>query len=296
MSSSSNNIKINPVNVYWQIEATEKWDFSEATAAGFGGKYMKFYLPDGTGYYAWGDENNTDTDPAVASHTAIAIEYAAGATPTAIATAFQTAVDALAGFIATRDGTEVTVKRVDVGECTVADEGTTTDVTLTIIRKGKDFDLGLLQGDIEPNFEAANLTITAHQYGQTPLASLSQGFSDLSVETVLLETDKAKLKELYKIYGGTVTPGSGTEIFGAGSAVLGKNMLQEAARLVLKPVNATDDTGNFNIALAIPVPSSMSFSGENPSVLNVTWQGFIDRELNSAINAVSIGDIFQTGL
>jgi len=297
MASSANNIKINPVNVYWQIEASECWDFTGATAAGLGGKYVTLDLVDGTAYYIWFDENNTDTDPVVSGRTAIPVDYAASASATAIATAFQTAVGAAVGLDATISGKVVTTKRVDIGEVTAPTIGNVTaGIALTVIRKGKDLDLGLLQGDIEPNVSPANLQITAHQFGMTPLASLSQGFETLELETVLLETDKAKLKEFYKIYGGSVTPVSGTEIFGAGTAVLGRNMLTEAARLILKPVNSVDDTNNFNFALAIPIPSSLVFSGENPEVLNVTWQGFVDRDFNSNINAVSIGDIFQTGL
>lgn len=298
MASSANNIKINPVNVFWKIEGSESWDFTGATAAGLGGKYVTMYLPDGTGYYAWFDENNTDTDPAPGGGlTAIPVDYAANATASAIATAFQTAVAGVTGFDATVSGLVVTVVRDAVGEVTDATIGTVTaGLVLTILRRGKDLDLGLLQGDIEPNFAPQNLSVTAHQFGATPLASLSQGFSEITCETALLETEKSKLKALYKLYGGAYTPSGGTEVFGAGTSVLGKNLLIDAARLVFKPVNAVNDTDNFNFMLAVPVPSSLVFSGENPQVLNVTWQGFIDRDFDSRINAVAIGDIFQAGI
>lgn len=296
MAGSANNIKINPVNVLWKIEAIDQWDFSNVVASTLGGQYVEMYLPTGAGYYAWFDENNTDVDPAPAGLTAIEVDYALDASPSAIASAFAAAVDAVTGFFASASGAVVTVTRDDVGEVSDASIGTASAVIWTLCRRGKNFDLGLLQGDIEPNFSPSNFVVQAHQYGLTPLAALSQGFEEISVETVLLETAKSKLKELYKIYGGTTTPGGGTEIFGAGTAVLGKNILVDAARLVLKPVNSVNDTENFNIALCVPVPSSMVFSGENPQVLNVTWQGFVDIDFNANINAVSIGDIFQDGL
>lgn len=295
MASSSNNIQINPVNVYWQIEAQESFDFSGVVAAALNNDSITLFLPDGTEHYWWFNYNSTGVDPTPGG-TGHVVTVAVAASASTIATSFKTAVDAVTGFNATVDGTTVKTKREDVGEVEASDADAAPSIIMTIIRKGKDFDLGLLQGDLEPSFNPSNLSITAHQYGTTPLASLSQGFESIECETVLLETDKAKLKVLYKIYGGTTTPASGTEIFGAGSAVMGRNMLQEAARLIFKPVNSTDDTGNFNIALALPIPSSMVFSGENPSVLNVAWQGFIDRELDSNINVVSIGDIFQAGL
>lgn len=297
MSSSVNNVKINPVNVYWQIEASEQWDFSSSTASGLGGKYVVLYDAAGAGYYAWFDENNTDTDPAPGGGlTAIEVNYAASASASAIATAFASAVGAVAGFDATAASAVVTTIRTEVGAVTSSTVGNTTTVTLTVCRKGKDLDLGLLQGNVEPSVSPANLDIKAHQFGTTPLASLSQGFEKIECKTVLMETDTAKLKELYSVYGGSFTPGGGTEVYGAGSIVLGKNILTEAARLVLRPVNAVDNTTDVVVMLCVPVPESLSFSGENPEVLNVTWKGFIDTTANSKFNAIAFGDVFQDGL
>lgn len=297
MSVSTSNISISPVNVYWKIEAQECVDFADATASGLGGKYISFYKADGTGIYAWFDENNTDVDPAPAGLTAVPVDYAAGASAATIASAFVTAVGAAVGFDAaliSGSTTKVKVIRTAVGE--VASYGGDSGLSVSVIRKGKNLDLGLLQGNIEPNFSPANLNITAHQYGVTPLASLAQGFEEISCETVLLETTKAKLSEFYKIYGGQETPVGGSLVVGAGSAVNGKNMLSEAARLVFKPVNAADDTQNYNIMLAVPVPGTLTFSGEDPKTLTVSWNGFIDLEFDSKFNAVAIGDVFQVGL
>jgi hypothetical protein len=296
MSSSVNNIKINPVNVLWQIEASEQWDFTGSTAAGIGGKYITLYKADGTGYYVWWDENNTDTDPAPSGLTAVPVDYAASASLSAILTATQAAMTAIAGFDSTLSGNVITSVRTAVGAVTASTIGTTTSVILTVCRTGKNLDLGLLQGNVEPSVSPANLDIKAHQFGTTPLASLSQGFEKIECKTVLLETDSAKLKELYSIYGGSFTPGGGTQVFGAGSIVLGRNILSEAARLVLRPVNAVDNTTDVVIMLCIPVPESLSFSGENPQVLNVTWKGFIDTSANSKFNALAFGDVFQDGL
>ncbi len=298
MAVSTSDISISPVNVLWKIEAQERVSFADATASGLGGKYITFYKADGTGVYAWFDENNTDTDPAPGGGlVAVPVDYAAGATPAQIASAFQTAMDAAAGFdaaLVSGSTVEVMVKRTVVGE--VSTFGGNSGLTITVVRKGKNVDLGLLQGNIEPTFSPANLTITAHQYGVTPLASLAQGFEEISCETVLLETTKSKLAEFFKIYGGQETPVGGSLVVGAGSVVNGKNMLTEAARLVFKPVNAVDDTQNYNIMLAVPTPGSLTFSGEDPKTLTVSWSGFVDLEFDSKFNAVAIGDVFQAGL
>lgn len=296
MACNANAVAINPVNVYWQIEASDCFDFEGSTAAGLGGKYVTLYLPDGTGYYAWFDENNTDTDPAPGGLTEIEVNYAASASAAAIATAFQTAVDAVTGFTATVDGTHVTVVRDEVGEVTPSALGpSVTTVVISVSRKGKDFDLGLLQGDVEPSVAPSILDIKAHQYGPTPIASLTQGFEKIECKTVMLETSSSNLKEIYSIYGGSFTPSGGTEIFGAGSASIGRNILTEAARLVLRPVNAADNTTDTVIMLCIPVPDSLKFSGENPETLSITWKGFLDTSANSNYNAVAFGDVFQPG-
>lgn len=294
MSCTASSIKIDPVNVYWQIAAQDCWDFANATASGIGGKYVYLYLPDGTKYYAWFDENNTDTDPAPGGGALpIEVDYAASATASAIASAFASEVSLIAGFTAVANGTVVCVDRDDVGEVTDSTEGNAgTYVDLSICRRGKDFDLGLIDGDVGVEFDPQLLDIKAHQSGTTLRAQLLQGFS-IKVTTKLLETTTSKLKTLFKIYGGVFTPSGGTELFGAGSAKIGSNLLVEAARLILKPVNAVDDTTNVVLALAVPKPGTLTFSGENPKTLEVEWTGFQDGDINTKVNNLIFGDQTQ---
>lgn len=296
--SSTNFIKINPVNVYWQIEAMEKLDFNGAVAASIQSKYIQLYLKT-VGHYFWVNYNSLGSDPSQTG-TGHAVVVSIGDADTVIAESFKVAIAAVTGFTAVRSGTVVTVCRTlstGVGEATTPTENFGDGyLVLTQVRRGKDFNLGLLKGDVDPKFSPTNLTINAHQFGKTPLLTLNQGFDKIEVATKLLETDNTKLKELHKIYGGTVTGGSSTDVFGAGTSVLGSNILVDAARLIFKPVNASDNLGNMQIALAIPVPGSLIFSGENPEELEVTWMGFADLLMNSKINVISFGDIYQTGL
>jgi hypothetical protein len=298
MASSVNNIAINPVNVYWKMEQTETWDFTGLTKAGLDAKAFQFYSAlNAAAHYIWFDGTGATVDPAIAAFTQHEVTIGTD-TPTAIATAVAAVVTAITGFDATSSGPYVTVKRTAAGETTESFDaagGDASDIVYTLTRRGRDMDLGLLQGDVECNFQPSNFILTSHQTGLTPLAALNQGFETLECTTTMLETHKANLKELYKIYGGVVQGGT-SEVFGVGTASQGKNMMIEAGRLVLKPVNASDDTGNFNFMLAVPVPETLTFSGENPRVLSLTWQGFVDRDFNSKFNAIAIGDIYQTGL
>lgn len=295
---SSANIKTNPRYVYWMVEAQDCYDFSAVTASGLGGQYVSLYLPSGVGYYAWFDENSTDTDPAPGGLTEIEVDYAASATPAAIATAFVAAVDAVSGFSAALVSGSTTIVRITrdaVGEVTPS-AGTAVSVDIIVEKKGKNVDLGLTEGDIEAPATPSTLTVTSQQFGTTPIAILGTGFEELEVEVTLLETTNSKLKEFYSIYGGEFTPGGGTEIFGMGTALLGKAFLTESARLVLRPVNASNAAEDLVYMAAIPVPSTFTISGENPQKLSLTFKCVVDTTFNSNANMIAFGDVFQAGL
>jgi hypothetical protein len=293
MSSSVNNVQIVPVNVYWKMEQTESWDFTGLTATSLSADYIKVWTAlDAAKHYFWFN-TGASVDPAPAGFTGHAIAINTTDTVAQYVTKAAVVIAAVTGLDAYGVDSVLYIRRTDVGTTTESvDVGTLAVYALT--RRGRDYDLGLLEGDIDLNFQPSNFLLTAHQYGKTPIAALNQGFEKLECGTTLLETQKAQLKELYTIYGGAHT--ATTEVYGVGSTSQGKNMMVEAGRLVLKPVNASDDTTNFNMMLAIPIPDSLTFSGENPRKLKLSWQGFVDRDFNTKFNAIAIGDVFQDGL
>lgn len=290
MASSANNVVISPVNVLWQISANEQIDFAGLTGLNVKGGSFDLFLADGSEFYVWGDDS-VEVDPAPGG-TGIPFTVTGDSdTAATLATACAAAIDANANFSATASGTVVDVKRAAFGEVTDAADNDM-GVAITTCRKGKDFDLGLLQGDVELNFAPANFIVQAHQTGVTPRAALNQGVETNEATTTLLETQKSQLKEIYKIYGGTYNPG--TEIFGVGTAKNGQNLLIDAARLKLRPVNAVDASEDTVIMLAVPVPDTLVFSGENPRTLSVTWQGYVDDTYASTnVNVLAVGDVEQ---
>lgn len=297
MAGNANNILVSPVNVLWRIEASEQLDFAGLSDPD--GVYFTINsAKDATEYYVWFNLDAGSVDPAPAGKTGLVVGVTTGDSAATIASAVQAVLDGEADFSATVSDTVVTVKRAAVGEVTdTADVDS--GVVVTICQRGKDFDCGLLQGDVAPSFAPSTFDVQAHQQGVTILSKLFQGIETLEVTTELQETTRSKLKELYKIWGGTFTPGAGTEVFGAGTGQIGKNMLTEAARLEMVPVN---DQGsalsyNYNFMLALPVPETLTFSGENPRILSVTWQGFPNLSLaNADTNALLVGDATQSGL
>jgi len=293
--SGAENILISPVNVLWRIEARHCIEHVADSSDSLNGTY---YTLMGT-HYVW--FNNSGVDPAPAGLTAIPVVYSTDDSAATIATAAQAAIDALGDFgaVVESDGVTVTVTAAAVGEKTDSAD-VDSGVSVTIVLKGKNYDLGLLQGDVAPTFAPATFDVQAHQQGVTLLSKIFQGIETLEVTTELQETGRSKLKELYKIWGGAFTPGAGTEVFGAGTGQIGKNMLIEAARLEMSPVNSSlssEQGYDYSFMLALPVPDTLTFSGENPRILSVTWSGFPNLALaNADTNALVVGDATQSGL
>lgn len=288
---AASNVVISPVNVFWRIEANHQLTAIADVGGNLGGKYLELMSDS----YVWFD-TGSDVDPAPAGKTGIEVTISNDDTANAIASLMQAAIDLDALYNATVSGAVVDVKAVAVGAQTDSvdvDSG----MSVSICRKGKSFDLGLLQDDVETSFAPSLFTIKSHQTGVTPLGSLMQGFETIEATTIMLETTRSNMKQIYSIYGGVVQ-GSISEVFGAGTGSIGKNMLIEAARLEMVPVNNLGVELSYatNFMLAVPVPDTLTFSGENPRTLSITWSGYPDLEKNDKINAVLFGDPAQDGL
>lgn len=289
---AASNVVISPVNVFWRIEAQHQLTAIADVAGSLGGKYFELM----TDSYVWFDTGSS-VDPAPAGKSGITVVISDDDTAVAIASLMQIAIDADALYSAT-----VTDAVVDVTAVAVGSQTDTVDVdsgvSVSICRIGKNFNVGLLEGDVETSFSPSLFTIQSHQTGVTPLGALMQGFETIEATTIMLETTRSNMKEIYSIYGGSVTPSGGTEVFGAGTGSVGKNMLIEAARLEMVPVNdlGTELSYPTNFMLAVPVPDTLTFSGENPRTLSITWSGYPDLSKNDKINAVNFGDAGQTGL
>lgn len=291
------NVEISPVNALWRIEAQEQLDFTGLTGADVKGNAFNISTAkNAILHYVWGDDGVV-SDPAIVGRTGVEFTVSGDSmTDSAIATAVAAALDALPGYVATASGAKVSVKRAAVGEVTSAAD-VDMGVVVTVCYKGKDVDLGLLSGDVELSLSPSVFTVQAHQTGLTPRAALMQGIETAEVGLELLETKTANLKEIYGVYGTTgFTPSMGTEVFGIGTSKQGENLLPYCARLELKPVNAVDDSKNVCLMLALPIPDSLVFSGENPRTLSVTFQGYVADGVDNRVSTVLFGNPAQTGI
>ena len=295
--NNASNIIISAVNIKWRIESRALVDVSAESDPD--GTYFDLFDTNGATARVWYDLDSGSVAPSTpAGGRLIEVDVTSGDSSSVIATAAAAAIDGDSAFSASATGSVIQVDSAAVGEVTDPDAGTSAAV-ITVCYKGKDFDLGLLEGEPSPTFEPQTFDVTSQQTGVTILSKLVQGFT-ANVETVLQETTLSRLQELYSIYGEKFTPGAGTQVAGAGTGQIGKNLIVDAARLEFIPVNSnlSAELGyNYEFALAIPVPGSLVFSGENPRTLTVTWDAF--PELGATrpnLDTVRVGDASQTGV
>lgn len=294
MACSVTNIKIEPVNVTWQIE--EQWDVTTVAdvASSLNNKYFNIKSGANAKFHVWYNVGGAGVDPAPAGSTAITVAIAVNATAATIATATQVAVNANANFEAAVSGAVVTITNVLAGETDdFADFNTT--FSFAQCQDGLNFDLGFLDGDVEITTEEQVLSVTAHQTGVTPLADLRQGVS-AEVALVLKETDLEKLKAIFAgTAGGTHTPGGGTELFGWGTNKQGLNTIIQSRRLVMHPVSKdpADYSEDLCFWKAYAKPETLTYSGENPRVISVNFSTYLDTSKPEEIQLFSIGDWTQ---
>ena len=295
MASSATNIKIVPVNVSWQLEEKELIDFTGLTSASLDGKFFNgSTAKDAILNYFWFDLDAGSVDPAPGGRVSVETDIITADVDTDIATKFVAIVDALPGYSASAVGAVVTMARLAVGKVTDTVD-VDSNIAITKCQDGRDFALGLLDGDVETSFEESIFDVVSHQTGVTIKAGLRQG-NNATITTVLQEVTSSNLQEFYSAAGatgGSLTPGGGTLLHGQGSSRQGDNVLIQSARLVFKPVNATDDLENLTFWRAYPLPGSIVFSGENPQLLTVEWRVFDSENLDTGISLFAFGDQTQ---
>lgn len=290
--NAAGNIKIQPRNAIWEIEEKTCIETLPNTASALDGKYFKIWAGGDTAkFYVLLDEGAA-VDPAPAGFTKITATIVAEQSAAAVATAIQTAVNANANFTATVSGSTVNVVCAVAGD-TTATLDVDTGFTFTRVAEGGSTDLGLLEGDISTSFEETTFQVFAHQYGTTLLSDLRQGVS-VEVSMVMQESDPAKLKAVFaRAAGGTHTPIAGTELWGWGTSRLGTSTIVQARRLVLKPVNAVDESETLCFWKAYAKPDSLTISGESPQTTSLAFMVYRDESKPAAISYFSYGDYTQ---
>ncbi len=137
---------------------------------------------------------------------------------------------------------------------------------------------GFTEGDLEFTTEDQLVDITTHQTGTNVVSAIRTG-KNASIALVLKETSADVIKYLYGQSGSLETAsGASGEVLGWGSKKDFTHVLDQAAKLVLHPSGAADTDLSEDIAAwkAYPMVESMTFSGENPNTVSLTFRIFPD--------------------
>lgn len=295
MSCNVANIKIDPIDAYWEIEEQVCINAQNIVAADLGAKYFNIYDASTT-YYVWFNLDAGSIDPAPGG-TGIEVAVTTGDSVATILTAMETAIEGATGYTGRIDDTELYIT-LDVTDKVSSDAADVdSGMEIVVVTKGGAVYLGVLDGDVEPSFSEDKLDVTGHQFGTSILAQLRQG-NNAEVSLALKESNKALYQEIFEAGGGTFTPGAGTELFGWGDNKQGSNVITNSRRLRFHPVrlDASDRSEDLTFWLAYPNPDSIAYSGENFKLLNVTFTTFLDLSKPRALRRFAFGDSSQAGI
>lgn len=298
--TGTGNIRIEPVNVSWEIEEQSSIVCVADVAESLENKWFGLEASNGTKYYAWYTVTGgaAAVDPAIAGRTALPITIAPNATAAAVATATAAAIDAVGGgllFESSAVDDKVYITNIGAADVEKVFDGTApTGFTFNQCQQGGYLDCGLIDGNVESSFESQYLEIKSHQTGTSLRAELRQG-TTAEVSLTMQETDIPRLKEVFAtVNGGTHTPSGGTELFGWGTNLQGTNTIIQARRLVLHPVTmGSDRSRDLCFWKSMAMPDSMVFSGEEVNTVSVTFKTYIDSEKPEEIQHWAYGDWTQ---
>lgn len=248
-----------------------------------------------TEFYVWFDLDAVSTDPAPAGKTAIEVDVVTGDLASDVASKLQIALEAQGLLRAKLDSVDNTIVIIDseyIGKITTAAADVDTTFTFEQNVIGVGGDLGKTSGGVSIAMESTSVQILSDQTGQLPLDEFTTG-NTVEVTMSLLEMTPERWETVVgSVTGDTFTPSGGTQLVGYGDSRLYSSLLDLGGELVLHPsrFDASDRTRNITMWKSSPKPASINFSGEEPQVMEITFTGLLNNEVESAINLFAFGD------
>lgn len=251
-------------------------------------------------YYIWFNVDGSSVDPAPAGLTGIEVSISTDDTAIAVATALESALNALSPkrFRVVRDGAVVTMENIDMGAVdATADGAAATGFDFVQASVGFGQDLGSTTSDgAEVSFSSESLDVTSLQSGSLVLDKLYLGGA-IELSLGLQEMDINTWELALKTTGSSFTPAGGSQVAGIGEERLFKSFLANGGQLVLKPLSTEsgDNSRNITFWRCAPLPESINYNNEIQA-LSVTFTSLLDSSRDSRINAFCFGDQDQEGL
>lgn len=303
---SVENIKVEPMLAYFgeNKAQVEKIIISPATLkASLAGKYFILYATTLLGVLSkhafWFDTTGADVAPALTDATLHKVDISAGAIDTVAeyATTLQGVITAMTEYNATVANNEVTVTHTVNGYAPqgqdAKDDLKKTLFGLQLLTQGElEAEIGCVEGVISVAMAESFVAVKCHSEGSTPVAQLKTGVENVEVSMTLLETTKAKIKDILVKSNGSFIPDGGTELIGMGSYKNFENMFKYATKLRLHPKRllSGDRSEDFNFTKTMPNLSQIDFSGEEVLKIPVAFKVYPAVGVDSRINYWFIGD------
>ncbi len=241
-------------------------------------------------------KTDAGTAPGVAG-TEVEVDVDTNASAATIAAALGAAIEDIPGFKVNVTGANVEVTCTQPGLATTvaSNPSDLTGFTYSLDLAGYDQNMGYSDGDIEVKFDEKLLDITAHQTGADIITSLRQGkITEVTVK--MKETDIDNLKLMFGQAGEVWTPSGGSEVVSWGTSTNAENIISKAGKLVLHPVKngeyfdsptLTEDLAFWKAYLK---PEGLTFSGENPQIVNCSFKVYTDDVKDTRGNIWVLGD------
>lgn len=246
-------------------------------------------------YYVLMEGTTTATDPAPIGKEKILVSYIDDDTAADLAAIYVSALASVAVFAVDNGDGSVDVENHYPSEVPVEVFINAPSLTGAIGRVGFGGDLGSTSGGIELNFESQTVEINANQFGAILLDDVMTGNSiELSMELLEMTDDRWK-QTVGSTSGETLEVSGGTDLVGFGESKLFQNLNDFAGRLILHPIRLADDDRSADVVIwrSAPLPETITFDGESPQTMSVTFKGYLDSNVNKKINLVSRGDWTQ---
>jgi hypothetical protein len=298
-SNRAGNIAIEPVKViFGKYECSTVVATADVASSHNNDYFVLYSALDAVKYHVWLNVGGAGVDPAPAASTGIPVAVAVNASASTVASAIAAAIDAVSGgpFEAEATGSSVCICNMQPGNSTDVAAGVgLAGFTYTVNVQGTYDDLGFCDGDVEVAFEESLLDITTHQTGTDILTSIRQGKS-AEVTMTLQETDIANIKLIMSQAGAVFTPSGGSnEVVGWGTSTNSENIIDKAGKLILHPYNLSDSDRSRDWAfwLAHMKPESVTFSGENPELVSLSFKCYTDESRDTRANLLVKGDHTQ---
>lgn len=301
-TTSQTDFLLSAADVSWGRQECSTFDFSGvSTVASLAGDYITFNSPASHGAaetlrYFWFDQTGSNTDPAPSgAGTGTEIDISSAADVSAAVAAIVAAIDGVAGIKASVSSSSNQVFIVEsqfIGAATAADASNASGASVSRTVTGIGGSLGKTDGGVEVSMETTTVQITADQTAGIILDEVLTG-NTVEVSMSLLEMTAERWETVVgSVVGDTYTPSSGTQLVGIGTSRVYQSLFDLGGLLILHPSRFADSDRSKDIVLwkAAPKPSSINFSGSEPQVMEVTFSGLSNSNVQEAINIMSFGD------